>query len=275
MSITITTTHYTERPNGHIAGMVLDPYEIGKHDPFLFLAHDDFPEGTFGPHPHRGIETVTYVLNGTVYHHDTANGGGILEKGDVQWMTAGHGVLHSEEPAPGTRAEILQLWINLPQREKMRESDYQTLHHKQMPLIQERGVNIRIFAGEYNGTQAPTKLVQPTHFYEVTMEKGTTWTTKLPHDWKTFIVLLEGKGTVGDEQIPIKQNQAAHFDTAGHVTIKADEKMRILLYSGKPTNETIAARGPFVMTTDDELRQTFRDYQAGYFHNLKKKDDTK
>lgn len=271
MSITITTTHYNKRPNGHIAGMVLDPYEIGTHDPFLFLAHDDFPEGTFGPHPHRGIETVTYVLDGTVHHHDTANGGGVIHKGDVQWMTAGRGVLHSEEPAPGTRAEILQLWINLPQREKMRESDYQTLHHEQMPFVKEPGARIRVFAGEYKGHEAPTTLIQPTRFYEVTIEKGATWTAELPSSWKTFIVLLEGKGSLGQERLPIEPLQAAHFDTDGEVIVHAEEQMKLLLYSGQPTKEPIAAQGPFVMTTDDELRQAFRDYHAGYFHNLEKK----
>lgn len=274
MNVTnVSTTHYQQNGD-HIVGMVLDPYEMEQNDPFLFLAHDDFVEGTFGPHPHRGIETVTYVVSGTVEHFDTANGPGTIHEGDVQWMTAGHGVLHSEEPAKGTRAQVLQLWVNLPADEKMRESNYQTLLARDMPVVSIGASTIRLFAGALGADEAPTETIQPVHFFEVRVPAGETVTIPTPSDWKTFAAVLEGSGTFGTNERPATARQAVHFDGKGtSVTITATDDLLVLLYAGKPLGQPIAARGPFVMTTDEELQRAFQDYRNGYFHTLEKKED--
>ena len=152
----IWTVQHQQHSPIHKAGMVLDPNKMIESDPFLFLAEDFFKKGTFDFHPHRGIETVTYVIEGKLEHQDNKAGRGELEPGDVQWMTAGKGVIHIEDPAEGETVHSLQLWVNLPREHKMAEPRYQNLRAQDMPVREEEGALIRIFSGSSGGIQSTT-----------------------------------------------------------------------------------------------------------------------
>lgn len=264
-----TVQHHQNSPI-HTAGMVLDPNQMKESDPFLFLAEDFFKKGTFDFHPHRGIETVTYVIEGKLEHQDNKAGRGELEPGDVQWMTAGKGVIHIEDPAEGETVHSLQLWVNLPREHKMAEPRYQNLRAKDMPVREEDGVLIRIFSGSSGGIQSTTKNYVPVTMVEINLQPGATVTQDLPGDYNGFMYVLEGKGQFGKSKTEAEKGHVLLLGTGeagqtSEVTITARESLRVLLYAGKPLNEPIVARGPFVMNTEEEIRQAYRDYMDGKF----------
>ncbi|MEY2192794.1 pirin family protein [Neobacillus sp. BF23-41] len=264
-----TVQHHQNSPI-HTAGMVLDPNQMKESDPFLFLAEDFFKKGTFDFHPHRGIETVTYVIEGKLEHQDNKAGRGELEPGDVQWMTAGKGVIHIEDPAEGETVHSLQLWVNLPREHKMAEPRYQNLRAKDMPVREEDGVLIRIFSGSSGGIQSTTKNYVPVTMVEINLQPGATVTQDLPGDYNGFMYVLEGKGQFGKSKTEAEKGHVlllgiGDAGQTSEVTITARESLRVLLYAGKPLNEPIVARGPFVMNTEEEIRQAYRDYMDGKF----------
>ncbi|QIZ10406.1 pirin family protein [Priestia megaterium] len=264
-----TVQHHQNSPI-HTAGMVLDPNQMKESDPFLFLAEDFFKKGTFDFHPHRGIETVTYVIEGKLEHQDNKAGRGELEPGDVQWMTAGKGVIHIEDPAEGETVHSLQLWVNLPREHKMAEPRYQNLRAKDMPVREEDGVLIRIFSGSSGGIQSTTKNYVPVTMVEINLQPGATCTQDLPGDYNGFMYVLEGKGQFGKSKTVAEKGHVlllgkGEAGQISEVTITARESLRVLLYAGKPLNEPIVARGPFVMNTEEEIRQAYRDYMDGKF----------
>jgi quercetin 2,3-dioxygenase len=264
-----TVQHHQNSPI-HTAGLVLDPNQMKESDPFLFLAEDFFKKGTFDFHPHRGIETVTYVIEGKLEHQDNKAGRGELEPGDVQWMTAGKGVIHIEDPAEGETVHSLQLWVNLPREHKMAEPRYQNLRAKDMPVREEDGVLIRIFSGSSGGIQSTTKNYVPVTMVEINLQPGATVTQDLPGDYNGFMYVLEGKGQFGKSKTEAEKGHVlllgiGDAGQTSEVTITARESLRVLLYAGKPLNEPIVARGPFVMNTEEEIRQAYRDYMDGKF----------
>lgn len=266
----IWTVDHRQNSPIHIAGMVLDPSKMKESDPFLFLAEDWFQKGTFDFHPHRGIETVTYVIDGKLEHQDNKAGKGELGPGDVQWMTAGRGVIHIEDPAEGETVHSLQLWVNLPREHKMAEPRYQNLLAMDMPVRQEDGASIRIFSGSSGGIQSATKNYVPVTMVEINVEPGASVTQDLPGDYNGFMYVLEGKGLFGKNQTEAGKGHVLSLEKASpedesEITIEAVENLRVLLYAGRPLNEPIVARGPFVMNTEEEIRQAYRDYMAGKF----------
>ena len=266
----IWTVQHQQNSPIHMAGMVLDPSKMKESDPFLLLAEDFFQKGTFDFHPHRGIETVTYVIEGKLEHYDNKAGKGELVPGDVQWMTAGRGVIHIEDPAEGETVHSLQLWVNLPREYKMTEPRYQNLRAKDMPVREEEGVLIRIFSGSSGGIQSNTKNYVPVTMVEINLEPGVSIRQDIPGDYNGFIYILEGKGQFGKNKTDAEKGQVLSLEkgVAGQdseVAIKAEERLRVLLYAGRPLNEPIVARGPFVMNTDEEIRQASRDYMDGKF----------
>jgi redox-sensitive bicupin YhaK (pirin superfamily) len=266
---TWTVQHYQNSPI-HVAGMVLDPNNMRESDPFLVLAEDFFKKGTFDFHPHRGIETVTYVIEGKLEHFDNKAGKGELLPGDVQWMTAGRGVIHIEDPAEGETVHSLQLWVNLPREHKMTEPRYQNLRSQDMPVRKESGALIRIFSGSSGGVQSNTKNYVPVTMVEINLEPGAVVSQDLPGDYNGFIYVLEGKGQFGKSNVDAETGHVLLLEKGeagqeSEVIIRAKEKLRALLYAGRPLNEPIAARGPFVMNTEEELRQAYRDYMDGKF----------
>lgn len=254
----------------HTAAMVLEPGSWAEHDPFLFLAEDWFQQGTFDVHPHRGIETVTYVIDGRLKHYDNHAGEGELLPGDVQWMTAGRGVIHKEDPAEGETVHSLQLWINLPRNSKMTQPRYQNLRSQDMPVRREEGALIRIFSGSSGDVKAKTQNHVPVTMVELNLEAGTTINQYLPGEYNGFIYILEGRGIFGKNQTDGKKGQALWLGGAddavdSEITVHATEPLQALLYAGKPVREPVVAYGPFVMNTRAEIQQAFEDYQSGRF----------
>ncbi|MEW8084574.1 MAG: pirin family protein [Candidatus Thiodiazotropha endolucinida] len=246
--------------------------QLPQFDPFLLLDHfvSDDPDdyiGGFPPHPHRGFETVTYLLAGQVEHRDNAGHTGLLETGGVQWMTAGRGVIHSEMPQQQDGLlSGFQLWVNLPAGEKMIDPRYQEFDRQAIPLeARSDGVEVRVVAGQTSRqTRGPvSELVTPALFYDITLPVGTRFEESLPETYNSFVYLIEG--AVSIDGVDLEVNSLAVLDQGDSVEITAQEPSRLLLVAGQPLHEPIARRGPFVMNSEAELQQAFNDYQEGRF----------
>lgn len=259
-----------ERSLTHSAGFVIEPGKWEEYDPFLLMAEDFFQRGTFGMHPHRGMETVTYVIKGKLEHRDSQGSKGELLPGDVQWMTAGRGIMHSEEPAYGETVHLLQLWVNLPSDKKMTEPRYQNLRGQDMPVRHEEGAVIRVFSGSSSHVTARTKNHVPITMLEITLEPNTTFTQELPGSYNGFLYILEGKGKFGSEKTKGKKRQVLWLERTSdeeetEIEIHAEEKLRVLLYAGEPIGENVVAHGPFVMNSEEEIAQAYQDFREGKF----------
>lgn len=242
-------------------------------DPFLLFDHfgsdnpDDYVAG-FPLHPHRGIETVTYMLAGVVNHRDSLGHAGSIGAGDVQWMTAGRGILHEEMPQlRGGKLDGFQLWVNLPAKFKMTPPRYQDIHSNQIPEIKtEDGVKIRVITGTVNGTSGPVKGIAANPIYlDITVPAKTSFTQDIEPEHSAFIYVFEGKAQFG-RGTEISSPHLAVLGNGDSIQVKTDKApVRFLLVSGKPLKETIARHGPFVMNTQEEIRETLRELQKGTF----------
>ncbi|MES9939377.1 MAG: pirin family protein [Candidatus Thiodiazotropha sp. 6PLUC2] len=246
--------------------------QLPQLDPFLLL--DDFrsdnPDdyiGGFPPHPHRGFETVSYLLAGKLEHRDNAGHTGILQAGGVQWMTAGRGVIHSEMPQQqdGLLAGF-QLWVNLPAKHKMTEPRYQEFEQEMIPQEQRSdGVKIIVVAGEtsQHTRGAVTELMTPALFFDISLDAGAKFIEPVEEHFNAFIYLLQGSIDIGNS--PLKGRTLAVLGKGESIEITADEPSRLILVAGQPLDEPIVRGGPFVMSSEDELKQAFKDYQEGRF----------
>ena len=241
-------------------------------DPFLMLDafRSDDPEdyiAGFPPHPHRGFETVTYLLAGRMRHRDSAGHTGVLESGGVQWMTAGRGVIHSEMPEQENGLLYgFQLWVNLPAEKKMGAPRYQEFAPDSIPLEPRVGARVRVIAGTTTqGTTGPVKAVAIEPLYlDVTLDEGATFHERLPEHHSAFIYVIAGTLRVAGTEIT--QDTLAVLSEGEQLTTADDGAgARFLLVSGRPLREPVARRGPFVMNTQTELTQAFRDYEEGRF----------
>ncbi|KAK5801662.1 RmlC-like cupin domain-containing protein [Linnemannia elongata] len=241
--------------------------ELRNHDPFLMLDEfDSDPTGGFPDHPHRGFETVTYMLEGQVQHEDFAGHKGTIGPGDLQWMTAGRGIVHSEMPVKTeTRIHGLQLWINLPKEHKMCEPQYQELRDGQIPrATPQDGVTIKVIAGESYGVKSQVYTRTPTMYLDFRMEKNKTVTQTIPSTFTGFIYMLKGKAYIGDKEFEGKAHHTLTFSEDGAETVKIqtkDEDAHFVFIAGEPLKEPIVQHGPFVMNTEKEIYDTFVDYQ--------------
>ena len=242
-------------------------------DPFLMLDYFDSPRAQdyiagFPPHPHRGFETVTYMLAGRMRHRDNKGGEGVIEPGGIQWMTAGRGLVHSEMPEQN---EVLmrgfQLWVNLPAKDKMTAPGYQEFPPSRMPVEErEGGVRVKVITGSTSrGTAGPvTAVATDARYFDVELPAGATFTESLPAGHSAFVVVHEGTVDVGGHEV--RGVGLAHLGEGGAVQFRAaGELAKALVIAGRPLNEPIAWHGPFVMNTDAELMQAIDDYQAGRF----------
>jgi redox-sensitive bicupin YhaK (pirin superfamily) len=252
--------------------------ELDYLDPFLLFDHfgsdnpDDYLAG-FPMHPHRGIETVTYMLAGEVNHRDSLGNAGTIGPGDVQWMTAGGGIMHEEMPAP-RQGEMggFQLWVNLPARLKMTRPRYQEIASSQIPVIErEDGVKIRVIAGTADGVRGPvTEIVADPTYLDITIPSRGSYSQPVERGHAAFAYIFEGQGTFGvterDEGRTLRPPKLVVFNDGDHVQAQAtDQPVRFLLVSGKPLNEPIARYGPFVMNTREEIQQALQDLRNGTF----------
>ncbi|KAG6501453.1 pirin-like protein [Zingiber officinale] len=241
--------------------------ELRNLDPFLML--DEFtvsaPAG-FPDHPHRGFETVTYMLKGAFTHQDFAGHEGTIRAGDLQWMTAGRGIVHSEMPAADGENQGLQLWINLSSKDKMMEPRYQELQSQEISRVEKDGVDVRIIAGESFGVRSPVYTQTPTMFLDFTLQPGAEIHQRIPESWNAFVYIVDGEGLFGD---PSAAPAASHHvlvlgDGDGlSVWNRSERPLRFALIGGQPLKETVVQHGPFVMNTHAEIQQAFHDYQYG------------
>jgi len=243
-------------------------------DPFLMLDAfgtdnpDDYIAG-FPDHPHRGFETVTYMIAGQMRHRDSAGHEGLLSDGGVQWMTAGHGVIHSELPEQKDgRMEGFQLWLNLPAKDKLRAPWYRDIQRAEIPeFTTGEGVKVRVIAGHSHGVEGAMQREVTEPFYlDLEMPAGASFTQALPPLHNAFVYVYRGGVRIGDTQVPVQRMAIlANGDGADGVVLTAAAASRVLLIAGKPLDEPIAQYGPFVMNTEAEIQQAVRDYQAGKF----------
>lgn len=260
-----------KKNNIHTAGFVLPSGNWKRFDPFLIMAEDIFQIGAFGEHPHRGMETVTYVLDGTLHHKDNKGGGGVLQPGDVQWMTAGSGLMHVEEPPEDTMVHTLQLWVNLPKANKMTTPRYQDILKRDTPVRKEKGVTYHLYSGSSVGLDSPTKNHVPVTMVEMEIGKGSTANPDLPSNYNGFLYVMEGSGVFGknkveaDKQSVLLLDPSQNDSSLSELAIEANERMKVILYAGKPLNEPVVARGPFVMNSEEGIEQAYADLKAGKF----------
>jgi redox-sensitive bicupin YhaK (pirin superfamily) len=235
-----------------------------KTSPFLFLSEDWFgkPNG-FETHPHRGMQTVTIVLDGAIEHRDHTGAHGVLEAGDVQWMTAGHGVLHSEMPHGDGTAHTLQLWLNLPAKMKMIPARYQDQRLKDTPVRRLPGGEVRVYAGRSGEVSHAHGSDYPMSLLDIRLEPGVRLGQEISTRDRGFVYVLGGRARIGGAEVG--KGDVAWFEPGGGdvLAIEATEPLRALLFSGEPIREPAVAYGPFVMNTPQEIQQAFLDYQAG------------
>ncbi|MEP7328132.1 MAG: pirin family protein [Betaproteobacteria bacterium] len=243
-------------------------------DPFLMLDAfgTDNPQdyiGGFPDHPHRGFETVTYMIAGRMRHRDSAGNEGLLQNGGVQWMTAGSGVIHSELPEQEDgRMEGFQLWLNLAGKDKMRAPWYRDIQSVDIPeYTTPEGVVVRVIAGESHGVDGAMQR-ETTHplYLDITMPAGTTFAQTLAAKDNAFVYVFRGEVAVTGTLVPSQRMAILANDSGSDgVVLRADERTRVLLIAGTPLGEPIAQHGPFVMNTKEEITQAVTDYQAGKF----------
>lgn len=250
--------------------------------PFLLFDHAgprDFVPGTrprgVGEHPHRGFETVTIVYEGEVSHRDSTGAGGDIGPGDVQWMTAGAGILHEEFHSQdftrrGGRLEMAQFWVNLPAKDKMTAPGYQTLRAADIPevALPEDAGSLRVIAGAYDGNAGPARTFSPMDVWDLRLQRGGL--TRLPvADGRTLaVVVLHGTVEINGAEVAREGQLVVLARDGADVQIEANDVATLLLLSGDPLDEPIAAYGPFVMNSDDEIRQAIIDFRSGDFGRI-------
>jgi len=256
------------------------PNRTNLFDPFLLFDHFAFNDPLEGPiqgfptHPHRGIETVTYMLEGNVRHRDSLGNSGIIGPGDVQWMTSGRGILHEEMPRRGPDGVIygFQLWVNLPADQKMSQPRYQEVNADSIPAVENNGVKVRLVAGEYAGVKGPvTEIAAQPLYMDVTLEPGTKFHLCVPEEHTLIAYVFEGEGVFGlDDDGQGEFVQAVHmldFENGDHIRVRAGDgsNARFMLMAGAPFREPIFPYGPFVMNTREEIQQTLEELRDGTF----------
>jgi redox-sensitive bicupin YhaK (pirin superfamily) len=257
--------------------------ELRDLDPFIHM--DQMGEVEYAPgepkgtpwHPHRGFETVTYIIDGVFDHHDSHGGGGSITNGDTQWMTAGSGLLHIETPpewlvAQGGLFHGVQLWVNLPREQKLATPRYQDLRSGELGLVTtpDAGVLLRVIAGDVAGQRGPGSTHTPMAMVHATLAPGARMELPWEVEFNSLVYVLAGQGTVGVEGRPIRAGQLAVLGRGDFVSVRADGRqesrspnLEVLVLGGRPIREPVAWAGPFVMNTKAEVMQAYEDFQKG------------
>lgn len=223
-----------------------------------------------GQHPHRGFETVTIVYSGEVEHKDSSGGGGLIQPGDVQWMTAASGLIHEEKHGKdfaqkGGAFEMVQLWVNLPKKDKMSKPGYQGIKNNDIPVVEisDNAGSVRVIAGEYRNAKGPASTFTPMNLWDVRLNAGHTTEFKVPAGQTTAVFVLSGQITLHDEEI-IGDAELALLERDGEsFTLKATTDSKVLILTGEPIDEPIVGYGPFVMNSNAEIKQALLDFEAG------------
>ena len=277
----------TSRPIAHIiepqnvvdgAGVKLRrsiaPLRSNLYDPFLLFDHFYFDDPRQGPisgfpmHPHRGIETVTYMLEGSTHHRDSLGNAGLIGSGDVQWMTSGRGIMHEEMPRKSASGKVngFQLWVNLPAAQKMSTPRYQEVTAQTIPQITQNGVTVRIVAGEVWDTPGPvTEIAARPLYLDVSLSAGASFEQPVPAGHSALAYVFEGAGLFGAASTPVEAIKMVVFDDGDKIEVKSETGVRFMLMAGAPFGEPIVPYGPFVMNTVEEIQQAFYELQRGEF----------
>lgn len=268
----VSGTH-TEDGAGVKLQRVLSRNTVVHFDPFLLLDSfdsdnpKDYTQG-FPWHPHRGIETVTYIIKGNVEHGDSLGNEGTIKNGGCQWMTAGGGILHQEMPQPSDKMLGVQLWLNLPSENKMTTPQYRDITAEMVPTIKEKDAEIKVISGNYNNHPGAMEAdYVKMSFLDVKLNKDKAWEWQPPEKDRVFIFTIKGTGKFGNESKEINQKNAILFEDEGDkITVNAiDNELRFLVFSGQPLKEPVAWGGPIVMNTTEELNQAFADIDNDQF----------
>ncbi len=249
---------------------VLSNHTVKAFDPFLMLDSfdsenpDDYIAG-FPTHPHRGIETITYLIKGRIDHEDSLGNSGVILSGQSQWMTAGNGILHQEMPQPTERMLGTQLWLNLPAKDKMVMPQYFDITEDMIGTAKEENATIHVISGEYKGVKGVTAPFIPMTYYDVELNAGKSILIETVADETVFVFLISGDAVISGEVI--SEKTAVLFGSGDYIEVAAtaEQDLRMLFHSAKPLNEEVAWGGPIVMNTREELRQAFADLDAGTF----------
>lgn len=250
------------------------PQRANKYDPFLLLDHFHFNDPLQGPisgfpmHPHRGIETVTYMLEGSTHHRDSLGNAGLIGPGDVQWMTSGRGIMHEEMPRRGPSGTVngFQLWVNLPAAQKMTTPRYQEVSAAIIPHVTKDGATVRVVAGEVWGTSGPvTEIAARPLYLDVSLSPGASFRHLVPRGHTVVAYVFEGAGRFGEDGEMIEATRLVVFGDGDQIEVHSEAGVRFMLIAGAPFREPIAPYGPFVMNTFEEIQQALIELQQGTF----------
>jgi len=259
---------------GALSMQRMNPFIMLDYNSKFYFTPTDFPRGV-GVHPHKGFETVTVAYKGKVAHHDSSGNSGVIGEGDVQWMTAASGILHKEYheknfAKEGGDFQMVQLWVNLPSEVKKNKPKYQEISHEKVgkyELPGDGGV-VEVIAGNYKNVEGGASTFTPVYLDNVRFNKGANTDFSFPADYNTALLVIEGSVKINEKET-VPQDHFALFENKGETfTVEALENSVVLVLSGKPINEPIAAHGPFVMNTKDELIEAFREFNEGKFGYL-------
>ena len=262
-------------PNGYdVRPDRMSPFYLLDYNARIDFTPREEPRGV-GVHPHRGFETVTIAYRGKVEHHDSRGNRGVISPGDIQWMTAGAGILHkeyheSEFSKEGGSFQVVQLWVNLPAKDKMTTPKYQTIVNEQIPkytLPEQAGV-VEVIAGEYEGTKGIATTFTEIEMYNMRLNPGAHIQFSLPEDYNTGILVVEGQVQVNGKSDAPEDHFVLFRNKGERITLSTTSGCLLLVLSGKPIRESIMAYGPFLMNTKDEILQAFDDLNAGKFGKL-------
>lgn len=253
-------------------GPSVSPFLMLDHaGPYDFSPHTGAPRGV-GSHPHKGFETVTIVYDGEVEHRDSTGAGGLIGPGDVQWMTAGAGIVHEEFHSPafsrqGGRFEMVQLWVNLPAADKSAPAGYQNITADMIPTVERGPISARIIAGELDGIKGPAATFTPINVWDVKAEGGKSVTLSLPQSHNASVIVIRGE--IVHEDFVFEPSSTLNFAPgASDIVLHVVQDSVLLVLSGEPINEPVVSYGPFVMNTEDEIRQAINDFNAGRFGRI-------
>jgi quercetin 2,3-dioxygenase len=261
-------------PASDLIGMQgMSPFFLMDYNSKMIVPPSDKPKGV-GVHPHRGLETVTIAYHGRIAHHDSAGNSGIIGEGDVQWMTAGGGVLHKEYhekefSRKGGVFQMVQLWTNLPAKDKMTPAKYQEISNSSMGKynLDKNGGVIEVIAGDYKGVKGPAKTFSPSYLLNARLKNEAVAGFTFPQNYNTGFLVIEGEVNINGSTAP--ENSFILFSHEGeNINVQASKDAIILILSGEPINEPVSAYGPFLMNTREEIQQAFDDYYSGKFGYL-------
>ncbi len=261
-------------PGGGTFGGRMSPFYLMDFNPEYHFTPTTVPRGV-GVHPHRGFETVTIAYKGSVAHNDSTGNSGVINPGDVQWMTAASGILHKEYHETefarrGGAFEMVQIWVNLPKKHKMSSPKYQPILSEQKGLFEiDNGKGIvSVIAGEYNGIKGPAQTYSPVEMYDIRLSENAEAGFNLPATFNTGLLVVEGEVIINETDTAREHQYIQFKNEDGEIKIKASKNSILLLLSGDPINEPIVAYGPFLMNTKEEIQEAINDFNSGKFGTL-------